>query len=168
MALISTPIIPRDGTLLIEDATGTPIALTVQYEDGDFSIDGFQQSNMAVVSFKDRGVFYAHRKSEEEEVNFTFSAHATDWADATEKTVVDVFNKTGAFSAGVSTLGANADVWAVKLTFTAEQTNYGASADGTIVLSYCVAKVSFAEGLPGKFTIAGRALLTGAAGVART
>lgn len=168
MALISTPIIPRDGTLLIEDATGTPIAITVQYEDGDFSIDGFQKGNMAVVSFKDRGVFYAHRYSEEEEVTFTFSAHATDWADGTEKTLVDAFNKTGAFAAGVSQLGSSADVWAVKVTFTAEQTNYGGGADGTIVLTYCVGKVSFAEGLPGKFTVAGRALLVASAGVTRT
>lgn len=168
MALISTPILPRDGTLLIEDATGTPIALTVQYEDGDWQIDGFQESNMAVVSFKDRGVFYAHRKSEEEEVTFSFSAHATDWFDGTEKTIVDAFCKTGAFSSGVSQLGANADVWAVKVTFTAEQTNYGGGADGTIVLTNCIAKVAFAEGTPGKFTVSGRALLVAGAGVTRT
>ena len=32
----------RDGTLLFEDGTGTPLALTVQYDEGNFSLSGLQ------------------------------------------------------------------------------------------------------------------------------
>ena len=168
MALISVPIISRDGTIAISDATGSPITLTVQYEDGDLSVDGFQEANMSVVPLMDRGVIYALRKDKEEPISFSFTAHATDFTDATEKTVIDAFCKTGAFAAGVSQLGASADVWAVKLTFTAEQTNYGAGSDGTIVLTYCVAKVKFDEGVPGKFAVSGTAYLIASAGISRT
>jgi hypothetical protein len=168
VALNSVPIIPRDGQLVISDNSGTPITLTVQYEDGDFSAGSFRQSNMSTQSFRDRGEFYAHRKVQEEEIEFSFSAHATDFTDATEKCLIDAFCKTGAFASGVSKLGSSADVWAVQIVFTAEQTNYGAGSDGTITLTYCIGEVKFSEGLPGKFEISGRAVFVGGAGLAFT
>jgi hypothetical protein len=167
MAVPTVPIIPRDGTLLLEDATGSPISVTVAYEDGDFTVGPFRQANMQTQEFYDRGIEYTVRKTTEAPLDFSFSAHAVDWSDATANNVVDAFCKTGAFSGGVSTLGASADVWALKMTFTAEQTNYGAAADGTIVLNYCVGEVSFAEGIPGKFTVSGKAHLVASAGITR-
>lgn len=168
MALASNPFIPADGTIEIQDASGTPIVTTVQYEDGDFSVEGLRESQFSVQEFYDRGVMYAYRKIKEEPISFSFTAHATDFLDATEKTVLDAFLKTGAFAAGVSQFGASADVWAVKVTFTAEQTDYGAASDSTVVLTYCVAECSFAEGTPGKFSIKGTAYLSASAGVTRT
>lgn len=168
MALISVPFMPQDGTITIEDATGTPISMTVQYEEGDLQIDGFQQDDKSIIALYDRGTIYGLRKDQDEPINFSFSAHATDITDATEKTLIDVFNKTGAFASGVSTLGANADVWTVKVTWTGEQTDFGGGADSTIVFTYCHAKVSFQEGKPGVFQISGTAYPINGSGIAYT
>jgi hypothetical protein len=168
MALISVPFFPQDGTITIEDATGTPISLTVQYEDGDFSCDGWKEDHSADVVVRDRRRIYAVRKGDEEPMTFSFTAHATDMADGTEKTILDAVMKTGAFASGVSTWGANADVWTLKVTWTGEQTDFGGGADSTIVFDYCRLDASFAEGQPATFTVNGTAYLKAASGIART
>lgn len=156
MALSSVPMIPRDGQITIEDNTGgTTIKHTVIYEDGDFSWDAMEEGYMTGVILKDRGIGYTMRKTEEQDLTFTFTAHATDFSDATEKTLQDAVLKLGAFASGVSVMGANADVWATKVIFTVEATNYGLSADHVATFAKCRLSVSFAEGVPGKFTIKG-------------
>jgi len=61
--------------------------------------------------------------------------------------------KRGAFSSAVSTLGANAEVYAVKLTLTIEGTDHGDAADHTIVLDDCTCSVDFAEGDPNSLSV---------------
>ena len=165
MALISVPFMPQDGTIVIQDGSGAPISLTVQYEAGDLSIDGFQQDNKTVIPLYDRGTIFGLRKEQDEPVTFSFSAIATDISDGTEKTIIDAFNKTGAFASGMSMLGANADVWAVQLIWTGEQTDFGAGADSTITLDNCVAKVAFQEGAPAQFNISGTAYPINGSGI---
>jgi len=149
-------MIPRDGKITIEDSTsGTPISFEVKYEDGDFQHDPFEEGYMEHVILQDRGVDYAVRKSQEQRITFSFSCHATDFKDSTEKTLPDSVLKSGAFASGVSVFGANADAWGVKLTFTAEQTDYGAAADSSITFAKVRMSYGFAEGVPGKFTIKG-------------
>lgn len=155
MALFSTPMIPRDGTITIQDATGSPIVLTVQYEDGDFQHDPFEEGFMEHTILKDRGVDFAIRKVQEQALSFSFSCMATDFKDGTEKTIPDAVLKTGAFASGNSVFGANADAWGVQVKFEAEQTNYGASADSSVTFAKCRISYGFAEGVPGKFTIKG-------------
>lgn len=167
MAISPIPYLPKDGVLLIEDATGTPIAHTVAYEDGDFGGVVFQQSDRGVLPFLDRGAHYALRLGDEEASPFTFSATATELADATESCLIDAITGAGAFSAGVSTWGANEEVWTVKITWTGDTSAIGGDAS-TIVLTYCRASVTFAEGSPGKFTVSGMAFLKAGAGIART
>ena len=53
----------RDGTILIEDGTGTPLAVTVQYEAGDFSITGLNESNTDATTYLDRGELGSVRKT---------------------------------------------------------------------------------------------------------
>jgi hypothetical protein len=168
MPVPTVPVIPRDGTITISDATAiTPLSVVVLYEDGDFTIGPFRQGNMQTQEFYDRGIEYAVRRTTEAPLDFSFSAHAVDWSDTTRNNVVDAFCKTGGFSAGVSTLGASADAWAVTIVFGADQTTYGATTSGSITLTYCVGEVSFAEGLPGKFTVSGKAHLQGSNGITR-
>jgi hypothetical protein len=152
MALFDFPMLPKNGTLLLEDATGTPIALTVQYEDGDFAIDEMQAGYMETEILQDRGVDWTIVETKEQRLTATFTAYATDLADATEKTIPDACMKTGAFAAGVSVFGA-ARPWGIKCTYTQEQTNYGAGADSTIVLAKVRPLWAFAEAGTGKFTI---------------
>ncbi len=167
MALSAVPFIPKDGVINVQDATGTPISLDIPYEDGDGQFGPFRQSNMSVQHFKDRGVFYASRTVEEEAIDFSFSCHLTELADSTEKAVADAFLGTGAWSSGVSTLGASAEVWAVTVTWTGDTSGAGGDVS-TIVLTYCVAEVSFSEGVPGTLSISGQGILSGSTGIART
>ena len=156
MALNSVPMIPRDGVITLEDNTGgTTIKATITYEDGDLSWDALGEGYMEHMFFQDRGIDYAIRKTNEQRIGFQFTAHATDFSDATEKTVQDAVLKLGAFASGVSVFGNNADAWGLKLVFTVEATNYGASADHVATFTKTRCKIAFSEGTPGKFTITG-------------
>lgn len=146
----------RDGTLLFNDGTTpTPLSLTVQYEAGDFSIDGLNEGLVETTAYLDRGVFATLRKTTASFPSFTFSAHLTDVSDATNPTIYDLARKSGVFASAVSTLGANADALTYKLTFTIEGNNFGDSADHTLVLNDCRITVSIAEGDPNSFTVSG-------------
>ena len=99
----------RDGTILIEDGTTpTPISLTVQYEAGDFSITGLNQSNTEATTYLDRGELGSVRKTSRTFPTFSFSAHMTDLSDATDKLLWDAVNKTGAFASAGGCAGFNA------------------------------------------------------------
>lgn len=146
----------RDGTLVFADGTTpTPISLTVQYEAGDFSIDSLNEGLVDTTAYLDRGEFATLRKTNRVFPSFSFTAHLTDLSDATEKTIYDLARKTGAWASAVSTLGANADAFTVKLTFTIEGTNFGDSADHTMVLNDCRVTVSISEGDPSSFSVSG-------------
>lgn len=145
----------RDGTILIEDGTGTPISLTVQYEAGDFSISGLNESNTEATTYLDRGELGSVRKTSRTFPTFSFTAHMTDLSDATNKTLWDAVNKTGAFSAAVSTGGTASDVYMLKVTFTVEGTNFGDSADHVMVLNNCHLALDFSEGDPNSFSLSG-------------
>jgi len=145
----------RDGTILIEDGTGTPISVTVQYEAGDFSISGLNESNTDVTTYLDRGDLGSVRKTSRTFPTFSFSAHMTDLSDATNKTLWDAVNKTGAFASAVSTGGTASDVYMLKVTLTVEGTNFGDSADHVLIMNNCHLSVDFAEGDPNSFTLNG-------------
>ena len=166
MALNTIPYIPKDGTIAIEDGDSPATSMTLAYEDGDLTIGPLRQSNQSVQYFRDRGIFYSARSVQEELVDFSFTAHATELSDATEKCLMDVFRGTGAWGSGVSQL--NEDVWAVKLTFTADTSSITGGDSGTIVLDYCVGECTFSEGVPGKFSVSGQATLVSSAGVTVT
>lgn len=145
----------RDGTILIEDGTGTPLAVTVQYEAGDFSISGLNQSNTEATTYLDRGELGSVRKTSRTFPTFSFSAHMTDLSDNTDKLLWDAVNKTGAFASAVSTGGTASDVYMLKVTFTVEGSNFGDSADHLLVLNNCHLSIDFAEGDPNSFTLNG-------------
>lgn len=145
----------RDGTILIEDGTATPISLTVQYEAGDFSISGLNESNTEATTYLDRGELGSVRKTSRTFPTFSFTAHMTDLSDATNKTLWDAVNKTGAFAAAVSTGGTASDVYMLKVTFTCEGTNFGDSADHVMVLNNCHLALDFSEGDPNSFSLSG-------------
>lgn len=146
----------RDGTILIQDGTTpTPISVTVKYEAGDFSISGLNESNTEVTTYLDRGDLGSVRKTSRTFPTFSFSAHMTDLSDATNETLWDAVNKTGAFMVATSTLGGASDVYCLKVTLTVEGTNFGDSADHTLVLTNCHLTIDFSEGDPNSFTLNG-------------
>lgn len=145
----------RDGTLVFADNTGTPLTMPIVYEAGDFSIDNLNEGLVDTTAYLDRGEFATLRKTNRVFPSFSFTAHMTDISDATDKLLYDLARKTGAWAAAVSTLGANADAMTYKLTFTVEGTNFADSGDHTMILNDCRITLSFSEGDPNSFSVAG-------------
>ena len=153
MAISSVVKNYRDGTIKLSDGTGTPIEVTVQYENGDFSLSGTNQGNYEHTKYLDRGDLGSIRRTSRLFPTGSFTANLTDLSDATEKTLWDAVNKTGAFASAVSTLGANADLYTLDITLTIEGTDFGDASDHVLTLSDCRCSIDVAEGDPDSFTI---------------
>lgn len=159
MSLSATPILSRDGILTIKDGAGTPLSYAIAYTDGDFSMNGIVEDQSAVQSFRNRGRTYAVRKTEDQDLEFSFTCHAhAILGDGTTAGLYDVLGKKGVWAAATSTLPAAAgDAFCVSLTFTAERSNLGATSDASVVLKYCRISGDFQEGIPSTFSISGTA-----------
>ena len=145
----------RDGTITLADGTTpTPLSVTVQYEAGDFSITGLSEANTETTTYLDRGDLGSVRKTSRTFPTFSFTAHMTDLSDATNKTIWDAVNKTGAFAAAVSTI-TGSDVYGLKVTIDVEGTNFGDPTDHQLQLNGCQCTVDFSEGDPNSFSING-------------
>lgn len=156
MAVLDALMVPRLGSLTLEDATGSPIKVTVMYDQGNFKIGPMTAGWLKTEVVQVRGIDTFPIDTGEEEVTLSFDCYVTDFTDATEKLVLDAIRKTGAFASGVSTLGANRP-WGLKLVYTQDSTQYGASADSVITLAkVCQLKAEFDETDRGKLSITGR------------
>lgn len=146
----------RDGTLLIEDGTGTPLTYTVAFEAGDFALT---VPGRTVNLFLDRGVITSPpniRYGDDQPLTFTFTAQLRDVSDATDATLPAILMDTGIVgSTWVSRGGANGEVKTFRLTWTIEGTDHGDTADHTLVLDYCYITGSVSEGDPSIVSISG-------------
>lgn len=146
----------RSGTITLADATGTPISMTVAYESGDFALSGVMQGQMEIAMYLDRGDFASIRKTNFTPATFSFTAHMTEISDATNKNLMDVVGKTGAWASGVSAAGTGADaVWTINATWTIEGTDAGDASDHVVALANCHCKIDAKEGDPNSFSISG-------------
>ena len=145
----------RDGTISVASGGGSPITLTVQYENGDFTLSGANSGagSYEITKYFDRGDLGTVRRTVRSFPTGSFSAHLTELSDATNNTLWDAVNQTGSFSTAVSTLGANADVYALKITLSIEGTTLGEASDHTLVLNDCRCSIDVAEGDPDSFTL---------------
>jgi len=144
----------RDGTITLTDGTSpSPLSLTIQYEAGDLSLSGVNQGNYEHTKYLDRGDLGSIRKTNRSFPTGSFSCQMTEFSDGSNQNIWDFVNKTGAFSAAVSTLGANADLYVLKITLSVEGTNFGDSSDHILELGNCRCTIDFAEGDPSSFTI---------------
>ncbi len=143
----------RDGLITLASGGGSPITLTVQYENGDFSLTGSNQGNYDITKYLDRGDLGSVRKTARSFPTGSFSAHLTELSDATNLTLWDAVNRTGAFAAAVSTLGANADVYTLNIVLTIEGTQFGDATDHVLTLNDCRCSIDVSEGDPDSFSI---------------
>ena len=132
--------------------------MTVQYEAGDFSISGLTEGQKEIATYYDRGALCSVRKTTQTFPTFSFTAHMTDLSDATEKCLLDVCLGTGAWSSGVSTLGAAADTWTTKVTLTIEGTDHSDPSDHVTTMDDCRLSIDFSEGDPNTFSLSGQIL----------
>lgn len=145
----------RDGQLVLKDGTGTPIAVTIQFESGDFSISGLSaNSNTEVTTYLDRGALGSVRLTSQTFPTWSFSAHMVEFSDATEKTLWDAVNKTGTFASAVSTI-TNSDVYGLDCVINIEGTSLGEATDHTLTLVGNRITLDFSEGDPNSFTVNG-------------
>lgn len=145
----------RDGTITLSDATTpTPLSVIVQYEAGDFSITGLSQGNTEATTYLDRGELGSVRLTSRSFPTFSFTANMTDLSDATNKTLWDAVNKTGAFAAAVSGI-TGSDVYGLKVLLSVEGTNFGDPTDHTLELNGCHLTIDFSEGDPNSFSLNG-------------
>ncbi len=142
-----------DGTLTIADATGTPISCTARFVNGDLKIDGLKAKLRETNAYQSRGAYTSVRYTARKPVSGSFSVQLSEFSSASANDVLDAFLKTGAFTAGVSKLGASAEVWAVDVTFAIEGTNHGDSGDHTITIGSCEGECSIAEGDPNTINV---------------
>lgn len=156
MAIASTGLLPNDGTILISD--GGLLTYTIAYEDGDYSISGLRRNQKSIVVGKDRGENRWFRESEDQDLEISFSCQAIallgDSASGGSTAMPsDVFLRLGVWAGATSTLpSSTGDVYAVKIRWTGERTNFGASADTYVECKYCTCEMAFSEGVPGKLT----------------
>ncbi len=145
----------RDGQIILKDGTGTPIAVTIEFEAGDFSISGLSaNSNTEVTTYLDRGSLGSVRLTSQTFPTWSFSAHMVEFSDAVTKTLWDAVNKTGTFAAAVSTI-TNSDVYGLDCVINIEGTTLGEATDHTLTLVGNRITLDFAEGDPNSFTING-------------
>jgi hypothetical protein len=145
----------NDGSVTVEDGTGSPVSLSVPFTVGDVSIDGLGPQQNEVTAYETRGSLNTVRHTTRTYPTVSFSAQLADYSDGTDGTLVDFCLFQASYSANVSTLGANADVKTIKLTLTVEGTDHGDSADHTIVMDDVYVTVAVAEGDPNTVTISG-------------
>lgn len=142
----------RDGTIKFSDL-GASNEYTVAYEAGDLSID---IPGPTVTNSLDRGIMGATpslRYGDDQPMTGSFTAQLRDISDATDETLFELIAKSGAVAGWTSTLGANAEVAAVTLTFTIEGTDHGDAADHVVVCNHCVVTGGISEGDPSTISI---------------
>lgn len=167
MAISSTPIIHRDVTCVISDNTGTPKTWTLFASGGTLKLTGLTPSQKTTQEFMSCGDVYASRMVDSQEIGVEFDCDAVHIiGDGTTATFGDVMLKRGAWASAVSTLPTAAgDTFCVTMTFTVERSNFGATADNTVVLKYVAGASDFSQGVPSKWGFKGRAIMYSTDGV---
>lgn len=145
----------NNGTLTIQDGTGSPIDVIVPFDNGDFSISGLSQKLNEVVAYESRGTLNTVRHTSRTYPTFSFTTQMAKFTSATDTSVSDAILQNGAFASAVSTLSANADVYTLFLTFDVEGTDFGDSGDHQLTLDDCHCTIDFSEGDPNSFSISG-------------
>ena len=146
----------RDGQIVLKDNGGAN-TLVVAFEQGDLTIG---MPGTTIVNTLDRGRFGAIpslRPGDDQPCPFSFTAYLRDLSDASEATLEDlVSGRNGKAADWVSTLGANADVFALTLQWSIAGAALGGT-DHTLTLNHCVVTGSFSEGDPSTISITGTA-----------
>jgi hypothetical protein len=149
----------HDGSVKLKDGSGTPVTLTVPSSIGDTSLQGLRaidtitgEMNEDVVIVT-RGRFDGLRSGDRVFPSGTLTARMTEFTNASAGNLADFVLFSGAYSANVSTLGANASRKTLDLEITVEGTSHGDGADHVILLEDCVISLDWVEGELDMYTL---------------
>lgn len=145
------------GSVILADGTGSPLQVTVDFDQGDFSLSGMKAALKDTTSYQTRGELRSVRHTARTFPTISFSAMMSEFTDTAAGTAVDmIMGKTGTpYAARVSTLGASADVTTFKVTILVEGTDMGDSQDHTITLDDVELSFDYSEGDPSSFSFTG-------------
>ena len=169
MSDAAAPLVPKDGVITISDGAGTPLTVEVMYENGNLSISDLVAGNWDTQVFYDRGVPYASRATTKKEIKVSFKCDAVNLTGAASP--LEAFRKTGTWASATSTLptsNGGSEVHMVQISWAGERSNFGATADASIVLKKVRVTSSFNEGTPGELSFEGVAYVFSDSDVAIT
>lgn len=154
MAYSTIPKMKKDGTIVLKDGTGSPVTLTVAYEEGNLQ---FTPTKAAQVIIRDRNVITNVRQGDEEpSVSGSFSIFLRQFTDTGEAgAVLDFVNKQGHYSSNVSTGETGTpqvEEYCIDIQYSIDGASLGES-DQTVTISKAICNVSFSEGEPSVLTI---------------
>ena len=153
MAYSTAPKVRRDGVIKLRDGTTpTPISLTVDYEEGNFS---FEQTKSDRTIIRDRGTIKSVRRGDDQPITGSFTIFMRQFTSSSAGSVLDFINKTGSYSGNVSSSSAvSTDEYAINIIFEVDGDAVGDS-DGDTLATFdtCICTASFAEGDPNTITI---------------
>ena len=153
MAYSTAPKVRRDGKITLKDGTTpTPISLVVDYEEGNFS---FEQTKADRTIIRDRGTIKSVRKGDDQPLTGSFTIYMRQFTSASAGSVLDFINKTGSYSANVSSSSTvSTDEYAVNIEFEVDGDAVGDDdGDTTATFDTCICTASFAEGDPNTITV---------------
>ena len=155
MAYPTSVKVRRDGQIVLKDGTGTPVTLTVAYEEGNLSLDNLANSDAQTI-VRDRNIIVSVRKSDEEPITGSFSFFFRAFSSSDPGSVRDFITGENAYSANVST-GASGvpfvEHFTCTLEFKVEGSDLGDSSDHVATLEKCLCTLSMAEGDPNTWTL---------------
>ena len=153
MSYSTAPKVRRDGVIKLRDGTTpTPVSLTVDYEEGNFS---FEQTKSDRTIIRDRGTIKSVRRGDDQPITGSFSIFMRQFTSSSAGSVLDFINKTGSYSGNVSSSSAvSTDEYAINIIFEVDGDAVGDS-DGDTLATFdtCICTASFAEGDPNTITI---------------
>lgn len=153
MSYSTAPKVRRDGVIKLRDGTSpTPISLTVDYEEGNFS---FEQTKSDRTIIRDRGTIKSVRRGDDQPITGSFTIFMRQFTSSSAGSVLDFINKTGSYSSNVSASSAvSTDEYAINIIFEVDGDAVGDS-DGDTLATFdtCICTASFAEGDPNTITI---------------
>jgi len=147
----------RDGTITIEDSTGTPVSIAVAFEEGNFSLSGLQQDLTEVSAYMDRGSLCSLRKTTQVFPTWSFSCYATHFTSGGSGaiSILEFVKQVGGGASLTSGSAAKGDVMTFQVEIKVEGTDFGDTSDHGIVLTENVISVDFSEGDPNTFSVSG-------------
>ena len=150
MALSTIPKTMKDGSLQIED--NVSLSIIAQFDQGDFSIDPLKASLSETTVIETRYQFRGIREGARIYPSGSFTLVVCEFSEASTGTIADAVLQNGAWSSAVSTLGANAAKYTLKLTFVQNGTAHGES-NQSVILNDCECSLSFSEGETNTITV---------------
>jgi hypothetical protein len=153
MAVSTTVKVRRDGQITLTSGGGSPVSLTIDYEDGNFTADRLGADADRVV-IRDRGSIVGLRKGDDQVGSLSFSVHFREFTNATAGTLLDFINGSAAGSALTSAGGTGFEQFLCQVDMLTEGTAAD-GADGHAVFNKVLLTADFSEGDPDVLSVSG-------------